>query len=145
MNIRFRSQNPDERILSNFAATPFKITLGKETFLCASVEGFWQGLKSKGDMLKHIFLQSGLAAKKAGSGKKSDYFEIGGQKYRAGGKEHKDLIREAIRQKILQNPRAAEALRRSVGTLTHEVGGHSKPIFKMEKMLMSLRQELFGH
>lgn len=123
----------------------YLISIGEETFQCASVEGFWQGLKSKGDMRKHIFLQSGLAAKKAGSGKKSDYFEIGGRKYRVGGKDHEALILEAIRQKILQNPRAADALRRSVGTLTHEVGGHSKPIFKMEKMLMALRRELFGH
>lgn len=47
MNIQFRSSNPDERILSNFAATPFSISIGEETFQCASVEGFWQGLKSK--------------------------------------------------------------------------------------------------
>ncbi len=145
MNIQFRSQNPDERILSNFAATPFTITIGEETFQCASVEGFWQGLKSKGDMRKHIFMQSGLAAKKAGGGKKSDYFEIGGRKYRVGGQDHEELIREAIRQKILQNPRAADALRRSEGTITHNVGGHAKPIFKMEKMLMAVRRELFGH
>lgn len=145
MNVSFGSKNPDERILSNFAATPIEMTIGQETFTCQSVEGFWQGLKSKGDMRRHVFAMSGLHARKAGSGKKKDSFEIGGVTFRVGSEEHEALIREAIRQKILQNPRAADALQRSRGSITHHVSGHSKPIFKMEKMLMSIRRELYGY
>ena len=145
MDISYSSSNPDERILSNFAPTPFSITIGNETFQCLSVEGFWQGLKSQGEMRKHIFQLSGLAAKKAGAKKKADSFEIGGKEFRVASKEHEALIREAIRQKILQNPNAAHALQRSQGSLTHNVPGAAKAIFRMEKMLMSIRMELFGH
>lgn len=145
MNVSYRSQNSSERILSNLANTPFSITVGVETFQCQSVEGFWQGLKAKGDMRKQVFLLAGLAAKNAGRGKSSAEFEIGGVKYRVGGKEHESLIREAIRQKILQNPNAAAALRESKGTISHSVPSKTKSIFKMEKMLMSIRSELYGH
>ncbi len=105
MNISFRSHNPDERILSNFAATPFSITLGEETFQCASVEGFWQGLKSKGDMRKHIFLQAGLAAKKAGSGKKSDYFEIADRNTGWGARNMRTLSRRPSAENPAKSPR----------------------------------------
>ncbi|MBM4259673.1 MAG: hypothetical protein FJ147_27720 [Deltaproteobacteria bacterium] len=87
---------------------------------------------------------SGMAAKSAGRGKSRQFFEIAGQKYLVGSQEHENLIREAIKQKFLQNPKAAEALKNSCGTIAHIVPGHSKPIFKMEKMLMSVRDELWG-
>ena len=145
MNVSFRSQNWRERILSNFADTPFSITLHGETFQCRSVEGFWQGLKSEGDRRNHIFQLSGLAAKKAGRGKRSDSFELAGQTVRVGSREHEELIREAIRQKILQTPRAAEALKNSIGDITHHVSGRNRPVFKMEQMLQSIRNELYGH
>ena len=145
MNVSFRSNDWKERILSNFAATPFTITINGEAFQCQSVEGFWQGLKSKDERRQYVFGLFGLAAKNAGRGKKSASFEIAGVTYRVGSKEHEALIREAIKQKILQNPKAAEALNTSTGTITHQVPGSTKPIFKMEKMLMSVRNELYGH
>jgi hypothetical protein len=145
MNISYRSRDWRERILSNFADTPFAIVIHGETFPCRSVEGFWQGLKCKGDRRLYVFQLSGLAAKNAGRGKRGDSFEIAGLRIRVGSDEHEALIREAIRQKVLQNPRVAEALRESTGVITHHVPGHSKPIFKMEKMLASIRRELWGH
>jgi len=145
MNVSYRSRDWRERILSNLADTPFAITINGETFQCRSVEGFWQGLKSKGDRRLYVFQLSGLAAKNAGWGKRAEFFEIAGSRIRVGSQEHEDLIREAIRQKILQNPRAAEALKNSTGTITHRVPAKTKPIFKMEKMLASVRRELWGH
>lgn len=145
MNISYRSRNWRERILSNLAETPFEIEINGEVFFCRSVEGFWQGLKHKGDMRKHVFQLSGLAAKNAGRGKKSQFFEIGGSRYEVGSTGHEELIREAIKQKVLQHEKAEQALKESRGQITHNVSGRSRPIFKMEKMLMSIRKELWGY
>ena len=144
MNISFRSKNPQERILSNLAHTPFTFTINGHEFRCNSVEGFWQGLKCKGEMRLHVFLLSGMGAKRAGSGKRGQSFEFAGANYKVGSKEHENLIRQAIKQKVLQNPDVAEALRESSGRLTHNVSGRGKPIFKMEKMCESIRSELYG-
>lgn len=145
MNIYSKSKDWRERILSNFAATPFTITIEGEQYHCASVEGFWQGLKCKGDMRLHVFGLSGMKAKKCGKGKKVRTFEMGDQEIGYGSPEHEALIREAIKQKILQNPKAATALKESKGKITHHVPSSSKPVFKMENLLMSVRAELFGH
>ncbi|MBK7407434.1 MAG: hypothetical protein IPJ40_04695 [Saprospirales bacterium] len=145
MNIYSKSKDWKERILSNFASTPFTLQIGEEVYECGSVEGFWQGLKCKGDMRLYVFGLSGMRAKMAGKGKKIRTFEIGGQEIRYGSEAHGQLIREAIKQKILQNPKAWEALKGSTGKITHHVPGSSKPVFKMEIFLMSVRQELYGH
>jgi Bacteriophage protein GP30.3 len=145
MNISYRSKNPQERILSNLAATPFTIVIEGQEYCCKSVEGFWQGLKCRGPMREHVFQLTGFAAKKAGKKKAADAFEIAGLPVRVGSSEHEELIKEAIRQKVLQNPKVAEALRGSRGQLTHNVPGRAKPIFAMEKLLMAVRKELWGH
>lgn len=144
MNISFHSRDWRERVLSNLAHTPFSLRIGEETVACNSVEGFWQGLKSKGDMRRHIFLLSGLAAKSAGHGKHSPRFEIGGEVYVVGSPEHAGLIKAALRAKICQNPRAARALLESGGRLTHSVPQQGRPTFKMESMLRQLYAELKG-
>ena len=64
--------------------------------------------------------------------------------YLVGSDEHAALIEEAIRQKILQNPKAAQALRESRGILTHRVPGRIKPIFKMERFVKQIYRELYG-
>jgi len=143
MNVSYRSKDWRERILLNFAATPFIITINGEEFSCASVEGFWQGLKCKGEMRNHVFGLSGLAAKRAGRSKKASSFVIAGIRFRVGSVEHEELIRDAIRQKILQNEKAKRALEESSGQITHHVSSRVKPIFRMERMLMSIRKELF--
>lgn len=145
MNVYSGSSKPEEKILSNFASTPFKICINNQNFECGSVEGFWQGLKCKGDMRLHVFKLAGMAAKTYGAGKKIKSFELAGKIYAYGSKEHEALIKEAIKQKILQNPKASKALSESTGTITHNVPGASKPIIKMEKLLMQIRMELFGH
>jgi hypothetical protein len=145
MNIYSGSSKPEERILSNFASTPFSININGEVYNCGSVEGFWQGLKCKGDMRLHVFTLGGMAAKQYGSGKKVRTFKLAGITYKYGSEDHKSLIKEAIKQKILQNHKAAKALQESTGTITHNVPGSSKPVIKMEKLLMQIRVELFGH
>ena len=144
MNISYRSADWRERILSNLAETPFTITVNGESFRCASVEGFWQGLKSKGDRRLYVFGLAGMAAKNAGRGKQASSFEIAGLTIRVGSREHEALILDAIRQKVQQNERVAEALRSSTGGITHRVPARTKPIFKMEKLLMAVRRESFG-
>ena len=76
MNISSKSKNWKERILSNFAHTPFTIEINGEQFECGSVEGFWQGLKCTGEMRRQVFLMSGIDAKRAGKDKANDFFEI---------------------------------------------------------------------
>ena len=144
MNVHFHSRDWRERILSNLAHTPFTITINGQPFRCNSVEGFWQGLKTTGGMREHVFLLSGMGSKRAGAGKRKDTFEIAGDTYVVGGDEHAELIKEAIHQKILQNPKAAQALKESGGHLTHSVPGSSKPIFRMEKFLRALYSEMYG-
>lgn len=116
MNVSFRSRDPGERILSNLAHTPFTIEVNGERFECASVEGFWQGLKCKDAMRLHVFSLSGMAAKRAGRGKGGRHFDLAGQRFTVGSEEHESLIREAIKQKILQTPKANKALRKAPGT-----------------------------
>ena len=145
MNIYSKSKDWRERILSNFASTPFTIQIGSEIFQCASVEGLWQGLKCKGDMRLHVFGLSGMKAKMEGKGKKPKTISIGGLEFDYGSAQHGAVIREGIKQKILQNDKAADALRDSKGKITHHVPGSSKPVFKMENLLMAVRAELFGH
>lgn len=145
MNVSYRSRDWRERILSNLAATPFTITIDDESFQCQSVEGFWQGLKCQGAMREHVFGLAGLAAKRAGRGKRATTFTIGARTVRVGSPEHEGLIREAIRQKVLQDERVARALRESEGSITHRVPRRTRPIFRMEKMIQSIRRELYGH
>lgn len=145
MNVYSKSKNWREKILSNFASTPFVITIEGEEYKCGSVEGFWQGLKCKGDMRLHVFGLSGMYAKQAGKGKKAKTIKIGEQEFKYGSQEHENLIREAIKQKVLQNPRVSQVLKESKGKITHKVPGSSKPVIKMENLLMSVRLELFGH
>lgn len=145
MNIYSKSKDWRERILSNFASTPFTIQIGEDTFQCGSVEGLWQGLKCKDAMRLHVFGLSGMKAKMAGKGKKIKRITIGGLEFDYGSTEHENIIREGIKQKILQNEKAATALRESKGNITHHVPSSSKPVFKMENLLMSIRAELFGH
>ncbi len=145
MNVSYRSKNWEERILSNLADTPFSITINEEEFHCRSVEGFWQGLKCKGERRLQVFQLAGLGAKNAGAGKRRPTFEIAGVTIRVGSKEHEILITDAVREKVTQNDKAHEALANSRGKITHKVPSKSKPIFKMEKMLTTVRKELFDY
>lgn len=145
MNVYSKSKNWREKILSNFASTPFVIKINNEEYQCASVEGFWQGLKCKGDMRLHVFGLVGMYAKRAGKGKNTKTIKIAGEEFKYGSKRHEELIREAIKQKVLQNPQVYKVLKESKGKITHRVPSKSKPVIKMENLLMSVRSELFGH
>jgi len=45
LNIASYSDDWRARLLSSFAHTPFELRCGSTMIRCASVEGFWQGLK----------------------------------------------------------------------------------------------------
>jgi len=145
MNIYSKAKDPRARILSNFAHTPFIISIWSEAHACASVEGLWQGLKHKGDMRQHVCELSGFAAKK--KSKKCTCFDWGYKKgIQYGSRDHYAIIREAVVQKVLHNPRVAEALKSTLGVqLTHNVPSRSskKPAFDIAKVLMDVRKELF--
>ena len=64
--------------------------------------------------------------------------------YLVGSDEHAALMCNAIRQKILQNEKAREALWASKGVLTHRVRGETKAIFRMDRFLRQIYKELFG-
>ncbi len=86
-----------------------------------------------------------MKAKMAGKGKKIKKIRIAGMEFDYGSAQHEAIIREGLKQKVMQNERVADALRASKGKITHHVPGSSKPVFKMENLLMSVRAELFGH
>ena len=146
MNISFRSSRADERVLSNLAPTPFALDVDGEHIECASVEGFWQGLKHESPMREHVFQLSGFEAKRAGAGKGQRHFELAGREYQVGSPEHRELIEEAVRQKILQHTPAREALAASRGPITHQVSGHqARATFDVAAIVTKIRLELFGY
>ena len=124
LNIASYSDDPRARVLSTFAHTPFELRIGGETLRCASVEGFWQGLKwpaGSPERLR-IFGLSGLEAKLAGSGAPSGDIEIGGRRIERGSAAHHALAEQAMRAKLEQNPDVQAALRATAGLrLTHDL------------------------
>lgn len=108
INIGSREGTELERLLSNFADTPF--TFWGEEY--ASVEAFWQGLKfSKLSDRRRIAKLSGYEAKKAGrEAPQSDTFIWQGELLEAGSPEHHRLMRQAIKQKLKQNRRILKML-----------------------------------
>ena len=119
INASFKSKNSTERKLSNLSHTPF-VFEGRE---CDSFEGFYQGIKRSGDDIQnHIFKTSGIYAKNYSKPTKFVYFN--GKTFRAGSKEHHELLFQAQLCKYTHNKEAREALL-STGNakLTHKVGG----------------------
>ena len=124
LNIASYSDDPRARLLSTFAHTPFELRIGGETFRCASVEGFWQGLKwpaGSSDRLR-IFGLWGLDAKLAGADAPAGDIDVGGERIPRGSAAHHALAERAIRAKLEQNADVEAALRATVGLLlTHEL------------------------
>lgn len=101
INVGSRGGTETERLLSNFAATPF-VLWGEEY---ASVEGFWQSLKfPKLSDRRKVAKLSGVDAKRAGrDAPKADTFIWQGSKIVVGSPEHHQLMRMAIKAKLKQN------------------------------------------
>ena len=153
-------------ILSNFAATP--IDYRGKTY--ASIEGLWQSMKypenAKDERAKYpgikwdlkrseIEKMSGFKAKRAGKqGSQNmktmgiDWVSFEGEKmvYRTLNKgRHYDVIREAMRQKVRQNPEVKRILL-ATGDLKlrpdHKTREPSPPAWKYYQIYMEIRSEL---
>lgn len=120
-NAYFKSNNGTERQISNLAHSVFTFQ-GRE---CHSLEGFYQGIKRNGDDIQnHIFQTFGLHAKNQSKPTKFVYFN--GEKYKAGSKEHHNLILEAQKCKFSQCQKSKEALLSTGNSkITHKTGRDS--------------------
>jgi predicted NAD-dependent protein-ADP-ribosyltransferase YbiA (DUF1768 family) len=126
INISSRSPMP-LKLASNFAHTPF--VLDDREY--ASVEGFWQGLKSPqaADRLRLASLHGDEARDAGLQAPAADAFDYAGRLVRTGTFEHWQLMERACVAKFEQNPAARDALL-STGNrpITHRVDPDSRTI-----------------
>jgi hypothetical protein len=108
INIISRAPDPEIRILSNFAHTPFVLDGANY----ASVEAFWQGLKHpEASRRAEIAELHGARAKQAGaSAPAADEIDYRGQRVRVGTVDHWRLMALACRAKFTQHDAASAAL-----------------------------------
>ena len=127
LNIRYRSEDPRGRILSNPASTPF--TIGQYTF--PSVESALQGIKFADIVQREsVFVLSGMEALKAGrkitlsiTDNKMRFVYWGREQIEYNSTEHRLLIATFIHEKIRQNKDVQEALLATTDTfIYHHVG-----------------------
>ncbi len=108
INIGSKANTETERLLSNFAHTPF--VLHGQVY--ESVEGFWQSLKFNriADRARVARL-SGYEAKRAGrDAKEAQYFSYQNQTYEVGSVQHQALMKVALRAKLRGNPKVLKLL-----------------------------------
>jgi predicted NAD-dependent protein-ADP-ribosyltransferase YbiA (DUF1768 family) len=137
------SSNAAYAQIGNLAHTPFEL----DGHRYASVEGFWQGLKTD-DPLERARLAAlhGPRAKAATKGwTVPERFTYAEREVRSGTADHWDLMYAACREKFRQNERARRVLR-STGTrpLEHRVRRDSRTIpgVVMADIWMRLRARL---
>ncbi len=150
-NIHSRSENPDAKILSNLARTPFNY--GGYNFQC--VEAALQGIKFKDrEQRERVFKMSGREALAVGR-KITNSIKAGEKRFVYwndieivyNSDEHRDLLKEFIKAKIRQNPDVQTALL-NLGDnfIYHYVGEESKHTSLPEKIyiqtLISERERL---
>ncbi|MGE0626651.1 MAG: NADAR family protein [Hyphomicrobiaceae bacterium] len=127
INITFHAARPDWRLISNLAATPFDLD-GRHY---ASIEGFWQGLKSPDEAeRRRIAGLSGQSAKRAGSNVRlGDIIVYDGTEVRIGTVDHWALMERACRAKFDQCAPARDALIATAPRpLVHKVAVDSRTI-----------------
>lgn len=102
VNIGFKGETETERMLSNFAHTPFEL----DGVRYESVEGFWQSIKFP-EGSKDRAETAGLVgnkAKKAGKLTRGiEEIQYRGQTIKVGSPEHHELMKRAIKAKLEQN------------------------------------------
>lgn len=108
LNISSRGKTETERLLSNYAETPF--VFWGESY--ASVEGFWQSLKfPKISDRRRVAQLTGIEAKRAGrEAPKSDTFIWQGSIIKVGSAAHHQLMRGALKAKLKQNRQVLKML-----------------------------------
>jgi predicted NAD-dependent protein-ADP-ribosyltransferase YbiA (DUF1768 family) len=126
INIVFGKGDARWRPISNLALTPFELH-GRRY---ASVEGFWQGLKTENEADRtRIASLWGTEAKRAGAATTPATFIYDGHTYAAGTHEHWGLMHQACMAKFTQNEGARTALLATgPRPLVHRVKRDSKTI-----------------
>lgn len=122
-----RTIEPRFAPISNLALTPF--ALDGEPY--ASIEGFWQGLKTASPSQRRAFARlSGAEAKERGGDvSQPPAFDYGGASIAAGSPEHWALMRKACEAKFTQHGDARAALLATGERwLTHKVRRDSRTI-----------------
>jgi predicted NAD-dependent protein-ADP-ribosyltransferase YbiA (DUF1768 family) len=145
INVVSMSAEPDIRLLSNFASTPFELD-GRSY---ASVEGFWQGLKFADEAKRReIAAFVGAEAKQAGDdAPKSETLIYEGRTIRLGSPDHWKLMSRACWAKFSQHDDARRALLATgERPLTHKVRRDSRTIpgVIMADIWMRVRRGLFN-
>jgi predicted NAD-dependent protein-ADP-ribosyltransferase YbiA (DUF1768 family) len=138
-----RTIEPRFAPISNLAHTPFVL----DDLPYASIEGFWQGLKTAEPQQRQKFAKlSGAEAKAKGSEiSQPPAVLYGGTTIHAGSPEHWVLMRKACEAKFTQNRAAREALLATGDRwLTHKVRRDSRTIpgAIMADIWMGLRAKL---
>lgn len=141
-----RSIEPRFAPMSNLAHTPFTL----DGVAYASVEGFWQGLKTAEDAQRLALAKlSGAEAKGRGSTLgQPPTFDYGGVAIAAGSPEHWALMRKACEAKFTQHHGARAALLATGQRwLTHKVRKDSRTIpgAIMADIWMQIRARLSGN
>jgi predicted NAD-dependent protein-ADP-ribosyltransferase YbiA (DUF1768 family) len=143
INVTSRAPDPQLRLISNLAHTPFHLD-GQEY---ASVEAFWQGLKfPDAERRQEIAHLHGHEARHAGfAAQASETLEYRGQVVRVGTADHWQLMSRACWAKFNQHTEARHALL-STGDrpLTHRVRRDSRnvPGVIMAQIWMNVRRGL---
>jgi predicted NAD-dependent protein-ADP-ribosyltransferase YbiA (DUF1768 family) len=108
INVASHSPDPEIRLISNLAHTPFEL----DGLLYGSVEAFWQGLKfADEDRRREIALLHGPQARTAGNAAmESTVCKYRGQAVRVGTCQHWHLMDLACRAKFTQHEGAQRAL-----------------------------------
>jgi predicted NAD-dependent protein-ADP-ribosyltransferase YbiA (DUF1768 family) len=108
INIGSRGTTETEKLLSNFAHTPFHLN----GVVYESIEGFWQSLKfPKEEDRKRVAAMHGLEAKRAGrDAPQATHFYYQDKKIAVGSSEHHELMRQALRAKLRRNPKVMQLL-----------------------------------
>jgi predicted NAD-dependent protein-ADP-ribosyltransferase YbiA (DUF1768 family) len=150
--IAFFDGDPEVKILSNFAHTPFEL----DGYQYESVEGFWQSLKTEDEELRNIIRTLyGISAKRAGRMVRgsASVFTYMNNLYRVGSEAHHKLFERAIRAKVSQNKEVEDSLRESGNLILKHMlknkynqwrvgDSPSLPAFVFENILMKIRTEL---
>lgn len=142
INVTSMSRDPQVKLISNFAPTPFEL----DGLSYASVEGFWQGLKFDGLERREVARLAGGAAR--GAGRKKEYgatVRYQGQAIAVGTWAHWALMERACAAKFSQNAEARAALLATGGRpLTHRVKHDSRTIpgVIMAEIWMQIRARL---
>ncbi len=103
VNIGSKGETETERMLSNFAHTPFEL----DGVHYESVEAFWQSIKlpeGSKDRMEIAGLIGGKAKKAGRLTRDIKEIQYQGQTIEVGSPEHHELMRKAIRAKLEQNP-----------------------------------------